>query len=611
MRLRLALCLLALTACGRSLIYQPAPAPSPGACSLGLEPATLDFGSVAPGAQKDLQVTVENLGDGSCHLKDIALATGGAEGFALAPGTPSSLTLSSGGAAFLALRFVAPVNQPPFDRAGTLVFSSDDPALPTAKVPLKAHLPQCQLSAAPSALHFGPLHPTGSAEQAVTLSNPGELACELSGLRLDGDASFTVPVAGPLQLAPGASQQVPVRFTAPSAMPLKREARLLAYLAGGSAPAAEVALVGDVQLCVLTASPSPFAFGNVPLNTTSTHPVTVSNVGTDLCTLLGAQLAPPTDPGFTLPAPPGATTLSPGASTAVALTFSAFDSAPPHLKTGVLRLATTDPAQPALDVPLSAYVNTLCTQAGQYIYTVDVGGTFSRFDPASLSSTTIGQLSCPTSPSNSPFSMNLDQNAVAWVLFMDGNIFTVDTATGACAATSYVPGQKGMQVFGMGSVFDAAQGTDTLYLAGGATFPVGQSTLGTLDLTTLTTSVIGQTTVENAELAGTGDGQLWAFSPGSPGPSGTTPLLARLDPATGTTLEQYQLASISSFGGYAVKFWGGAFYIFIGADVWQVARSTLVPGMTAPTSPPTLVFTSPGLDVVGAGVSTCAPVQGP
>lgn len=41
----------------------------------------------------------------------------------------------------------------------------------------------------------------------------------------------------------------------------------------------------------------------------------------------------------------------------------------------------------------------------------------------------------------------------------------------------------------------------------------------------------------------------------------------------------------------------------------KVPRSTLVPGMNLPTSPPTKVFTRPGLEVVGAGVSTCAPVM--
>jgi hypothetical protein len=193
------------------------------------------------------------------------------------------------------------------------------------------------------------------------------------------------------------------------------------------------------------------------------------------------------------------------------------------------------------------------------------------------------------------------------VLFNDWHIYRVDTSNASCTGTSYVPGQQGLLAFGMGSVFNSTTGVDTLYIAGSASFPVSAANLGTLDLQTFQSKLIGPVSIQAPELAGTGDGQLWAFSPNLP--NNPMPTLARLDPLTGITLETHDLSAINSTGGYAIKFWGGAFYIFVGADVWKVPRSTLVPTQSLPTSPPTLVYSNPGLDIVGAGVSTCAPVQ--
>ena len=56
-------------------------------------------------------------------------------------------------------------------------------------------------------------------------------------------------------------------------------------------------------------------------------------------------------------------------------------------------------------------------------------------------------------------------------------------------------------------------------------------------------------------------------------------------------------AASSSF---ATKFWGGSFWIFVGNQDYQVPRNSGVA---------TLVVAEDGYQIVGAGVSTCAPVQ--
>ena len=476
--------------------------------------------------------------------------------------------------------------------------------------PVKPGVPppvtSCALSVEPRSLDFGALVPGGRAQRELVLRNEGDGPCTLEAITLGAanDATFALENGPPLPrpLGPGFSLSVLVSFTAGAAsLPVERQGTLVVHSSDPDEPEVSVALAARLSFCVLVPSPSPLDFGNVALNTTAHGHVTLSNQGTAACTVSGLGLEPGTDSNFALPAQPTRFTVEPGSGATVALTFSARISAPPHLREGHLAFRSNDPLTPQGRVALSAYINTLCTEAGQYIYTVDNDGRFSRFDPTTLSYLDIGPLHCPTT--GSPFSMNVDQSAVAWVIFSDANLFRVDTATGACTATAYQPNQAGFSTYGMGSTFDSATGQDTLFLANWSAGAA--SSLGTLSFPSLTVTPVGALDMTSAELAGTGDGQLWAFAPSRGSPAE----LARINPATAAVMERYSLPTVTSVGGWAIKFFGGAFYIFIGSDIWRVERASLDPTRPNPTSPPTRVLVSAGRDIVGAGVSTCAPVQ--
>jgi hypothetical protein len=253
---------------------------------------------------------------------------------------------------------------------------------------------------------------------------------------------------------------------------------------------------------------------------------------------------------------------------------------------------------PDASVPLSAYVNSVCVEASQWIYTVDGSGLFSRFDPATTTFTDIGRLDCPDY--NGAFSMAVDQNAVAWVLYQDGNVFKVDTATGKCQSTSFQVGQHGLYNFGMGFVFDPSTGLDTLYIAGGGSLgSTTRSELATVSFPSLVVTPVG-TTDGWPELSGTGDGTLWGFFPGSNSPTGFSTLV-RIDPATGATLETYTYKDMPSYGNWAMKFWGGSFWIFLGNSTYRVDRTSLTTFHT--------IIANGSHAIVGAGVSTCAPLH--
>src|SRR5439155_11207683 len=134
------------------------------------------------------------------------------------------------------------------------------------------------------------------------------------------------------------------------------------------------------------------------------------------------------------------------------------------------------------------------------------------FQPDMLKFVDIGTLDCPSEMGATPFSMSVDRNAVAWVLYSSGEIFHVDTMTAKCTATNYMRGQNGFNTFGMGFSLDAVGvQTETLFLSG-ADNGLGQNQLGSMNPKSLKVSAIAPIN-GSPELTGTGDAKLWAFFP--------------------------------------------------------------------------------------------------
>jgi hypothetical protein len=254
--------------------------------------------------------------------------------------------------------------------------------------------------------------------------------------------------------------------------------------------------------------------------------------------------------------------------------------------------------------PDGAPVDPLCaTAAARYLYVVDSGDEFLRFDPETNVLTPLGTLSCPTS--SSPFSMAVDRDATAWVLYQDGQIFRVSSTDVSCTATSFVPNQAGFEVFGMGYVADApGSSEETLYVSGGslASVSTGAATLGRID-SSLTLTAIGGLPGW-PELTGTGAAELWGFFPDTSPPS-----VRQIDQSSGATPRTFPMSELGSSVGaqaWAFAFWGGRFFVFyqgatdLTTNIWRLdpADGSVVE-----------VLHDTGYRIVGAGVSTCAPVE--
>jgi hypothetical protein len=128
----------------------------------------------------------------------------------------------------------------------------------------------------------------------------------------------------------------------------------------------------------------------------------------------------------------------------------------------------------------------------------------------------------------------------------------------------------------------------------------GASTLGRIDTQTLRVSRIAPI-VGWPELTGTGDANLWGFFPDP-----AMPQVARIDKVGAGLDRKFPLPALAGNpSAWAFAFWGGDFWIFLQRDtdasttVWHLKQSD---GSVKAAVPNT------GRKIVGAGVSTCAPI---
>lgn len=248
--------------------------------------------------------------------------------------------------------------------------------------------------------------------------------------------------------------------------------------------------------------------------------------------------------------------------------------------------------------------NDNCAEAARWVYVVGSGNNFLRFYPDELRFEQIGTLSC-TSGGITPFSMAVDRNALAWVLHTDGRIYHVSTTDASCNVSDFAPNQQDLARFGMGfASLHEGSNEEALFVAGGpeSSIASGTSTLGSLETLDLTIATIG-TIPGWPELTGTGRGELWGFFPD------TSPASVRqIDKESGETIQTFDLQPLQGItpSAWAFAFWGGRFYIFLQR---MMDMSTHVWELNPETGEVNDVLPNTGYRIVGAGVSTCAPIE--
>ncbi len=233
-----------------------------------------------------------------------------------------------------------------------------------------------------------------------------------------------------------------------------------------------------------------------------------------------------------------------------------------------------------------------CASTSDLIYLVERdAGEIYLFDPADLSVEYVGAPDCTYWAS--PNSMGVARDGAAYLRYSDDSVYEVDLETMACTATSY--SQPSFGSFGMGyATDDDATWRDQLYVA-------NERTVARLDTASWNLTTVG-TLPSQSELTGNADGELWAFLPlESPAE------LQRIDQTNGANLETVRVQGFpdpSDIDAFAFATWDGDFWLFVRS--YGIGESTDV-YQVKPDGSSSKVVDRMGFDVVGAGVSTCAP----
>ena len=255
-------------------------------------------------------------------------------------------------------------------------------------------------------------------------------------------------------------------------------------------------------------------------------------------------------------------------------------------------------ALPPIDASVIDVVkpNNCADAAITLVYLFSDAGKLLSFDPATLAIATIGTVACPTSLQ--PNSMAVDHQGVAYANFTAGaagEIWKLSTATAKCTPTPY-KAQLGFQRFGMGFLGDQDGGED-LYI----TKSDGAGALARVLLPSFQLDYKGEFSpaLSLCELTSRGDGQLFALCMKTSGAR-----LAQIDPQTAKVIGADDLGVGSSTSAFAFAFWGGKFWIFTGNQGVGSTVTEYDPVQKTETQ----VLTTQEV-IVGAGVSTCAPIE--
>lgn len=262
-----------------------------------------------------------------------------------------------------------------------------------------------------------------------------------------------------------------------------------------------------------------------------------------------------------------------------------------------------------------------CADSARLVYVISDGdGAIYRFDPAQAKAmgpaafTRLGVPQCKAK--GAPNSMSVDRNGAAWINYAsDGGIYKVDLSTLACEKTAFVSGGGvGFSAaLSLGFSSDATgSSSETLFISDntGDARNVAGAGLGAarVDATSLMATKLGPDPYSGilkggrCELTGTGDARLFGFYTTQPAH------LAEINKADGTTPNPIELPNVDAHtGGYAFSFWGGSFWFYTSANT----DNSLVTEYDPMANTSEVVVPDVGFTIVGAGVSTCAPLVMP
>ena len=311
---------------------------SDGACSGGSDSATyaLDLTTTAPGSVVFAATAMRHRvhTPGTDYGEQLEVVTG-----------------SGGNSSSVALQDQVVASAGPVVVDGSFTGNVDWAVVGLEILATQTSTPQPDIAVAPASHDFGNVGLAAPVIQSFVVSNQGSLDLNVSATSLTGpDAGvFAIDAGGDaFTLAPGASRNVDVSFTAPTAGP--RSAVLRIESDDPDEDPLDVPLAGNGVLVEpdILASPSGHDFGDVVVGQRATVVIVVANDGVADLDVTATTLSGPGE--FAIDDGGAPFTLASGQRRDVVLSFAPTTTGPVD---AILEIASDDPDTPQLDIGLA------------------------------------------------------------------------------------------------------------------------------------------------------------------------------------------------------------------------------------------------------------------
>ncbi len=461
---------------------------------ISLSSATVDFGTVSVGTQGTQSLVITNAGAADLTVSIVALT--GSE-FSLS-GFATPKTISSGQTAALTLTFIPTAAG---SASGNLVITSNDPANPTANLPLMGsgtNTPLGQLTANPATLSFGNISTGSSASKQVVLTNTGNAAVKISQIKAAGAGFSTSGLTVPETLNAAQSATLTVGFAPASAA---NSSGTITVTSDVKSSPLSIAVTGSGVQAGLNVSPTAFNFGSLVKGQTKSQVFSITNNGSASLTIQGLVVsgAGYSVRGLTTPA-----TLAAGQSSSFTAEFA--PTAPGNLG-GAVTISSNAPDSPAKvalnGTGVSASLTLTANPVQLAFGSINTGSSSSKSVTVTNSgntSVTISQITATAkdvhiSGITTPVALAPGQAKVMTVSFSPA---TAENVSGNVTVTSSQGSNAVIAVSGTG--LQAALGLNPSSVAFG-NVPVGSANSQTVQVSNPGTSVL---TISQVNAAGSG-----------------------------------------------------------------------------------------------------------
>jgi hypothetical protein len=278
---------------------------------LTVNPSSVNFGSVAPGATASQTVVVSN--GGSAPINVIQASVSGA-GFKMG-GLPLPMLMAGSQSASFTVTF-APNS--PGNATGTLTFTCDCGPTPVMKVPLSGN-GWSQISANPNPVSFGSVPDGTTSSQTIRLTNPGSGTITILKDSVSGTGFGMSGLSLPMALSGGQSATFNAQFAPQSPGSVNGSISLSTDVLNAGPVVISMTGTGTGASLALTANPSSVSFGNVNVGSSSSQSVTFSNSGNSSVTV---QSVSASGKEFTVSNTGLPVSLNPGQGVAVNVVFA-------------------------------------------------------------------------------------------------------------------------------------------------------------------------------------------------------------------------------------------------------------------------------------------------